>query len=70
MQNDLNFVTGEQGLRPKDSEVFRLWGDNSLIAALTDWRPSYDIETGLRETVKWFIKGENLKKYKAGVNNL
>jgi nucleoside-diphosphate-sugar epimerase len=48
--------TLEQWLRPKDSEVFRLWGDNSLITSLTDWRPEYSIQKGLEETVNWFLK--------------
>jgi hypothetical protein len=30
MQSDVQFITDEQRLRPKDSEVFRLKGDNSL----------------------------------------
>ena len=70
MQSDVSFVTDQQRLRPKDSEVFRLWGDNSLITSLTDWRPEYDIEDGLKETIDWFCKPENLKNYKAGIYNL
>jgi len=70
MQSDVQFVTDEQRLRPKDSEVFRLWGDNSLITSLTDWRPEYDIEMGLKETIDWFCKPKNLKKYKAGIYNV
>lgn len=70
MQSDVHFITDEQRLRPKDSEVFRLWGDNSLITSLTGWRPQYIIETGLKETIDWFCKPENLKKYKAGIYNL
>jgi nucleoside-diphosphate-sugar epimerase len=50
--------------------TFKLWGDNSLITSLTDWRPEYTIEAGLKETIDWFLKGENLKKYKAGIYNL
>ncbi|MDD3528033.1 MAG: SDR family NAD(P)-dependent oxidoreductase [Clostridia bacterium] len=70
MQSDVCFVTDEQRLRPKDSEVFRLWGDNSLITSLTDWRPEYTIEAGLKETVEWFCKPNNLKNFKAGIYNL
>ena len=29
-----------------------------------------DIEAGLRETVKWFLDKENLKKYKADIYNV
>ncbi len=70
MQSDVSFVTDEQRLRPKDSEVFRLWGDNSLIKSLTEWRPKYTVEQGLTETINWLSKPDNLKKYKAGIYNL
>lgn len=70
MQSDVKFITDEQRLRPSNSEVFRLWGDNSLICSLTTWKPEYTIVQGLKETVEWFMKGENLKKYKARIYNL
>ena len=70
MQSDVQLITDEQRLRPKDSEVFRLWGDNSLIKSLTGWQPEYSIEKGLKETIDWFTKEDNLKMYKAGIYNL
>lgn len=70
MNSDIKFVTDEQRLRPSKSEVFRLWGDNKLITSLTDWKPKYDIRSGLEETINWFIKPENLKKYKANIYNV
>ncbi|NOU48448.1 MAG: SDR family NAD(P)-dependent oxidoreductase [Bacteroidales bacterium] len=70
MQSDVKFITDDQRLRPANSEVFRLWGDNSLICSLTTWKPEYTIEEGLKETIQWFLKSENLKKYKAGIYNL
>jgi len=70
MKSEVQFITDEVRLRPENSEVFRLWGDNSLITSLTDWRPEYTIEAGLKETVDWFCIPENLKNYKAGIYNL
>ncbi|MDX9854996.1 MAG: NAD-dependent 4,6-dehydratase LegB [Tenuifilaceae bacterium] len=70
MGSDVEFITDEQRIRPEKSEVFRLWGDNRLIKELTGWQPKYSIETGLRETVEWFVKSENLKKYKTNIYNL
>ena len=70
MDSDINFITDEQRIRPKDSEVFRLWGDNTLIRELTGFVPEYSIEQGLKETIEWFVNPENLKKYKAGIYNL
>ncbi|MDD2798219.1 MAG: NAD-dependent 4,6-dehydratase LegB [Bacteroidales bacterium] len=70
MNADVRFVEDEQRLRPKDSEVFRLWGDNSKIKSLTGFEPLYDIEKGLKETIDWFLDPENLSKYKADIYNV
>lgn len=70
MNADVKFVEDSQRLRPKNSEVFRLWGDNSKIRSLTGFIPEYDIEKGLKETVEWFTEPENLRKYKANIYNV
>lgn len=70
MNSDVEFITDEQRLRPKDSEVFRLWCDNTMIQSLTDFKPQYDIRTGLTQTIEWFQNAENLKHYKAGIYNV
>lgn len=57
-------------IRPEKSEVFRLYGDNSKIVKYTDWKPQYNLEDGLRETIKWFTNKKNLKHYKAGIYNV
>ena len=70
MNSDVEFVTDEQRLRPKKSEVNRLWCDNTKIKELTGFKPEYDIRKGLEETVKWFSNSENLKKYKVDIYNV
>ena len=70
MQSDVKFITDEQRLRPEKSEVMRLWGDNTLIKELTGFKTLYTIEQGLSETIDWFLKPDNLKKYKAGIYNI
>lgn len=70
MGSDVEFITDEQRLRPKDSEVFRLWCDNRLIQSLTDFQPQYDLRTGLSETIDWFRNPDHLKHYKAGIYNV
>ena len=70
MRSDVEFISDEQRVRPKNSEVFRLWGDNSLIHSLTGFKPQYSIEAGLEETCQWFSNSENLKKYKANIYNI
>jgi len=70
MDSDVKFIEDKQRLRPKKSEVFRLWGDNTKIKTLTGFSPAYSLEEGLQETVKWFLNKENLKKYKEDIYNL
>lgn len=70
MNSDVKFITDEQRLRPANSEVFRLLGDNTLITSLTGWKPQYGLEQGLTETVDWFMQKKNLEKYKTGIYNL
>lgn len=70
MGADVEFIEDKQRLRPKNSEVFRLWGDNTKIKSLTGFEPIYTIEEGLRETVEWFTKPENLAKYKSNIYNV
>ena len=69
MESDVCYVTDAERLRPASSEVFRLCGDNSLITSLTDWRPCHTLEEGLRQTIEWFTKPENLAKYKSDIYN-
>lgn len=70
MGKDVKFVEDTQRLRPKNSEVFRLWGDNTKINRLTGFEPEFDIRSGLEETIKWFTCEENLKKYKSNIYNV
>lgn len=70
LQSDVQFITDEQRIRPENSEVFRLWGDNTLIKELTGFQPQYSIREGLKETCHWFTNAENLNKYKASIYNL
>lgn len=70
MKSDVKFLEDEQRLRPKNSEVFRLWGDNSKIKELTGFLPEYDVEKGLKETIEWFLAPENLRMYKSEIYNL
>ena len=70
MGSDAEYVTDEIRLRPERSEVFRLCCDNSLIKELTGFEPTIHIDEGLSRTVDWFLKKENLSKYKADIYNV
>ncbi len=70
MNSDVEFISEEERIRPENSEVFRLWGDNSKIKKLTGFEPKYNIDSGLAETIKWYTDPKNLKKFKAGIYNV
>ena len=70
MASDVEFVVDSQRIRPKDSEVFRLYSDNTKIKNITGFSPKYDIKTGLKETCDWFTNPNNLKKYKTDIYNV
>lgn len=38
----------------RPGELQRIYVDNSKAAAFLDWRPTVDLETGLKQTVDWF----------------
>lgn len=69
MGSDTKWVVDPQRLRPKDSEVFRLLGNNEKIKALTGWQPQVTLRQGLEKTVEWFCNPVNLSRYKAGIYN-
>jgi NAD dependent epimerase/dehydratase len=70
MNSSVDIVTDEDRIRPLGSEVERLWCDNTLINALTGFRPAYDIDLGLKLTAEWFSDRANLSKYKANIYNV
>lgn len=70
MQSDVRFITDFQRIRPKNSEVFRLWCDNSKIKALTGFTPKYTLKEGLKETIEWITQAKNLARYKSEIYNI
>lgn len=69
MGRQVEDVVDAERLRPAKSEVNRLLGDNTLVTTLTDWRPAHSLEQGLQKTIDWFVKPENLAKYKIDIYN-
>ncbi len=74
MNKSITIETDDIRLRPKDSEVERLWADNKKAADLLHWKPKYGglegFKAGLSNTIEWFSKPENLSNYKSDIYNV
>ena len=70
MSSDVTFISEEQRKRPQKSEVFRLWCDNKKINELVGYKPQVNIQDGLKKTIDWMTKPENLKMYKSEIYNV
>ena len=57
-------------IRPEKSEVFRLFGSNEKLKLYTDWTQKFTLEEGLKETIVWFSKKDNLQQYKSDIYNV
>lgn len=67
---DAQILTDNVRIRPEKSEVKRLFGSNQKLKDLTGWEQKYTLEAGLKETIEWFSKEENLKQYKHDIYNV
>jgi len=74
MNADIRIETEADRVRPHNSEVERLWADNTKAKVLLGWEPLYKgregLKRGLDETIRWFVDPENLKRYKPDTYNI
>lgn len=65
---DIKITSDEQRIRPKDSEVDRLFANNMKLTQSTSWQPQFSLKQGLTETIEW-LKLNN-SKYKSDLYNV
>lgn len=65
---NVNFIREDVRVRPANSEVERLYCDNSKLVNKTNWKPEYDLKSGLIETYNWM--SNNLQLYKPDFYNV
>ncbi|MBP7860893.1 SDR family NAD(P)-dependent oxidoreductase [bacterium] len=74
MNSDAVIEIDQSRLRPESSEVERLCSDNSKVLQYCGWQPTHSgidgLRIGLKKTIEWFSKKENLEKYKTGLYNV
>lgn len=70
----IEVATDAQRIRPVESEVERLWADNTKAKKMFGWSPRYGglegFREGLTETIDWFSNQENLSRYKSNLYNV
>ena len=73
LNKKINIVNDNKRYRPKESEVNRLFSDNTLAKKLLKWSPVYSGENGFRlgleKTLDWFSDKKNMIYYKSGIYN-
>jgi NAD dependent epimerase/dehydratase len=74
MDVPIEIATDEQRVRPKASEVERLWAANQKAVELLGWRPRYagldGFRRGLAETITWFTTESRRSLYKSALYNV
>jgi NAD dependent epimerase/dehydratase len=55
-------------VRPRKSEVERLFSDSSMARRLFGWRPRVKLEDGIARTIVWYR--ENIERYKVHLYNI
>lgn len=74
MEISIDLISDEVRIRPKNSEVERLWADNAKAKELFGWQPTYGaregFKRGLIETIDWFTQPDNLRSYKSDIYNV
>lgn len=68
LESEIILKTDEQRVRPESSEVERLFCENEKVVKNTSWKPDFDLNNGLKETIKWIKK--NITLYKPDIYNV
>ena len=70
MKSNAKIHVDSQRIRPKKSEVFRLFADNSKVKKMTGYSPRINLRTGLMKTIDWMLLPSNIAKYKSELYNV
>ena len=70
MNVELSIKSTDERIRPKNSEVERLFCDNAQLLKHTSWMPKYTLEQGIEKVVEWIKKPENLLYFKSDKYNV
>jgi NAD dependent epimerase/dehydratase len=64
----IEVIKEKERIRPKKSEVERLFSDSGKAKSLFGWDPKTNLKEGMKKTINWIE--EHMEKYKEGVYNI
>ena len=70
MDTDIAINSSNKRIRPRNSEVERLFCDNSKLIKHTSWKPKYSLIQGINEVIEWMKIPPNMNLYKTGQYNV
>ena len=70
MNIEVTIKSSAERIRPENSEVERLFCDNTKLLKHTSWKSNYTLEQGIGEVIEWMKKTENLNYFKPDKYNV
>ena len=74
LNKKLKVNVDQNRIRPEKSEVNHLLSNNTKAKKLLNWEPQFKgkkgFEEGIRKTIEWFSKKENISLYKSNIYNV
>ena len=67
---DLVIKSSMKRIRPQNSEVERLFCDNTKLLDHTSWKPNYSLEQGIDLVIEWMKNSDNLNYFKSDIYNV
>ena len=70
MNVEVTIKSSAERIRPENSEVERLFCDNTKLLKHTSWKPNYTLKQGIGKVIEWMKKSENLNYFKSDRYNV
>ena len=64
LNSDAKLIIKKNRIRPQNSEVTRLLGNNEKMMKYFKWKTKYNLNDGLKETIEWYSNKKNLSFFK------
>ena len=70
MNKEITFDLTHDRVRPKNSEVDRLRCNNKKLKKNTNWKPKYNLKSGIQTVIEWMKNPKIFDKFKSNIYNV